>query len=173
VCRVDRRRVGWGTARAENAQRKPTQSHISPSIRVYEDFSRADLRRVGVGAQRREHGAGLGARGRVVLSVSENEAPSDLLDPSRKFWIWSAPPFRIFSILLEFARGRTCDALESVHRVASTVPGSGRKVGLCSASAKTKRGGGSSVATPPSCRESILLESRRFEMEGHSKSRTF
>ena len=28
---------GWGTARAEDAQGTPTQSHISPSILVYED----------------------------------------------------------------------------------------------------------------------------------------
>ena len=40
----DRLRVGWlngvvgrGTARAEDAQGTPTQSHISPSILVYED----------------------------------------------------------------------------------------------------------------------------------------
>jgi len=47
----DRRRVGWlngfssitstgagrGTARAEDAQGTPTQSHISPSILVYEE----------------------------------------------------------------------------------------------------------------------------------------
>ena len=30
-------RVGRGTARAEDAQGTPTQSHISPSILVYED----------------------------------------------------------------------------------------------------------------------------------------
>ena len=42
--RVDRLRVGWlngfsgrGAARAEDAQETPTQSHISPSILVYED----------------------------------------------------------------------------------------------------------------------------------------
>jgi len=40
---VDRLRVGWlngfwqGTTRAEDAQGTPTQSHISPSILVYED----------------------------------------------------------------------------------------------------------------------------------------
>ena len=39
---VVRLRVGWlnggrGAARAEDAQRTPTQSHISPSILVYED----------------------------------------------------------------------------------------------------------------------------------------
>ena len=28
---------GWGVAREEDAQGTPTQSHISPSIRVYED----------------------------------------------------------------------------------------------------------------------------------------
>jgi len=36
--RVDRRRVGRGAARAEDAQETPTQSHISPSILVYEDY---------------------------------------------------------------------------------------------------------------------------------------
>ena len=35
--RVDRLRVGRGAARAEDAQGTPTQSHISPSILVYED----------------------------------------------------------------------------------------------------------------------------------------
>ena len=38
---LDRLTVGWlsprGAARAENAQGKPTQSHMSPSILVYED----------------------------------------------------------------------------------------------------------------------------------------
>ena len=34
---MDRLRVGGGTARAEDAQGTPTQSHISPSILVYED----------------------------------------------------------------------------------------------------------------------------------------
>jgi len=38
---VDRLRVGWlngrGTTRAEDAQGTPTQSHISPSILVYEE----------------------------------------------------------------------------------------------------------------------------------------
>ena len=29
--------TGMGTARAEDAQGKPTQSHISPNILVYED----------------------------------------------------------------------------------------------------------------------------------------
>ena len=43
IVRVDRLRVGWlnggrGTTRAEDAQGKPTQSHISPSIPVYEDY---------------------------------------------------------------------------------------------------------------------------------------
>ena len=32
-----RRKTGRGTARAEDAQGTPTQSHISPSIQVYED----------------------------------------------------------------------------------------------------------------------------------------
>ena len=42
----DRLWVGWlngsgrGTARAEDAQGTPTQSHISPSILVYEDTNR-------------------------------------------------------------------------------------------------------------------------------------
>ena len=35
-------KTGRGTARAEDAQGTPTQSHISPSILVYED-SRLDL----------------------------------------------------------------------------------------------------------------------------------
>ena len=34
---VDRLRVGRGAARAGHAQGTPTQSHISPSILVYED----------------------------------------------------------------------------------------------------------------------------------------
>ena len=33
---------GFGTTRAEDAQRRPTQSHVPPSILVYEDYSRAD-----------------------------------------------------------------------------------------------------------------------------------
>ena len=42
TCKSDRLRVGWllsgrGTARAEDAQGTPTQSHISPSILVHED----------------------------------------------------------------------------------------------------------------------------------------
>jgi len=38
VFRVDDRvRVGRGAARAEDAQGTPTQSHMSPSILVYED----------------------------------------------------------------------------------------------------------------------------------------
>jgi len=45
---IDRLRVGWlngrGTARAEDAQGTPTQSHISPSILVYEDYSQAGFR---------------------------------------------------------------------------------------------------------------------------------
>jgi len=40
---IDRLRVGWlnglrGVTRAEDAQRTPTQSRISPSILVYEDY---------------------------------------------------------------------------------------------------------------------------------------
>ena len=33
----DRLRINWGAARAEDGQGSPTQSHISPSILVYED----------------------------------------------------------------------------------------------------------------------------------------
>jgi len=37
--------TGRGTARAEDAQGTPTQSHISPSIQVYEEntFKRSEL----------------------------------------------------------------------------------------------------------------------------------
>jgi len=37
---IDSGLVGRGTARAEDAQGTPTQSHISPSILVYEDKPR-------------------------------------------------------------------------------------------------------------------------------------
>ena len=38
---------GRGAARAEDAQGTPTQSHISPSVLVYEEKRRVTLRRVG------------------------------------------------------------------------------------------------------------------------------
>jgi len=47
---TDRRRVGWltgfsgrGTTRAEDAQGTPSQSHISPSILVYEEYLTVDF----------------------------------------------------------------------------------------------------------------------------------
>jgi len=44
---VDRLRSGRGTTRAEDAQGTPTQSHISPSLLVYEEYVPTLLLRAG------------------------------------------------------------------------------------------------------------------------------
>jgi len=55
----DRHRAGRGTTRAEDAQGTPTQSHISPSILVYEENRHSFLSDAYVRYQRPRGGSAL------------------------------------------------------------------------------------------------------------------
>ena len=68
---IDRLRVsGRGTARAEDAQETPTQSHVSPSILVYEEKYQSLLRPVLRARLRRTRCVGRGREVSLSLSLS-------------------------------------------------------------------------------------------------------